>query len=109
MSKHTPYWFRVCQNAIKRKAEGKEPFTQEHRDRAGKWADCACGRQDPRIPRYPSGWPIGANCPIDDMLRHLGGNFSFFVKSDLPEEALETLLKIEKRAAEVLAEVSDGA
>jgi len=106
MSKHTPYWFRVINNAIKRKAAGEVPFTREHNTKARDWVTCACGRQDPRIPRKVFS---GRGEPFDTKLTLLGANFAMDLLNDCPNAALTTLLKIEKRAAEVLAEVNDGA
>lgn len=98
----TPYWFLVIQNAKKRKAEGRKPFTIAHVLRAGEWTTCACGWQDPGIPRRLNGEPQ------DFRLMEYGMDFSRAVRKQDPGEALRILLLIEKRSAEILAEVTRG-
>ena len=98
MSKPTPYWTRVCQNAIKRQAAGKEPFTLSNREKAATWITCACGRQDSRIPLRESG------APEDDLLTTWGCQFTSAVRRQLPMMALHRLHWIELRAAELIEE-----
>lgn len=96
----TPYWWDVIEQAKAREKAGKPAFTVEQSGRAGNWTTCACGNQDSRIPRNR---PCGD--PIDWRLEHLGRQFSWAVNGDAPTEAASILRKIERRAAEVLAEV----
>lgn len=99
MSKHTRCWWKVIQEAKKHKAKGLKPFTTEHKDAASDWPDCACGKQDARIPRDSDG------VPLDGFLRVLGCEFVSKVFLDLPDAAEITLLAIEARAAELLEEL----
>jgi len=100
MSKHTPYWTRVINNAIKRKDEGRVPFTREHDRRAMNWVTCACGQQDPRLhdedgrPRDPELEILA--CTFAGYVDEAGGD---------PRQAMETLLEIEARAVVLLAEM----
>jgi hypothetical protein len=64
---------------------------------SGEWTTCACGKQDPRIPRTKSG------APIDEYLEELGVAFYQNVCAHRFLEAAETLIAIERRAAEILA------
>jgi len=100
MSKHTPYWTRVINNALKREDEGKRAFTEEHRKLAGSFVTCACGKQDPRLLDTQGG---GFHSPHDDALRWLGFEFSGAVRIDDPSWALKVLLKIEARAGMLVA------
>lgn len=97
MAKHTPYWWRVIAEAKRRKKAGRKPFLVEHQRKAAKWTTCACGKQDPRIPREDDG------TPLDGDLYWLGIDFAAEVNVGNPKGAEETLGRIEKRAAEVLA------
>ncbi len=108
--KHTPYWFKVIKTAIKRQRNGLTAFTESQKDKAENWVTCACGKQDPRIPR--EGDDAGRKNrlrvhadwePEDAKLSRLGGYFADYVYSNRPQRALECLLAIEKRAAVVLA------
>ena len=65
--------------------------------KAATWVTCACGKQDPRIPRD---W-VGA--PIDEELRNLGEAFPIAVGARDVPLARNILIQIEKRAAELLA------
>ena len=109
MSKHTTYWFGVIKKAITRKNKGEDAFTEQHREKSADWVTCACGKQDPRIPRfsYDQDWdPYSmSGSPVDEELNCLGEEFCEHVCKDNPAMALGTLIKIEKRAAEVLKEV----
>lgn len=66
------------------------------------WQTCACGRQDERIPRYEDGEPL------DEQLSASGAWFPLYLQSNIVEAA-RCLIRIEKRAAEVLKEVCGGA
>ncbi len=104
--KHTPFWFRVIQAAEKRRAAGLTPFYETHVELAKNWQTCACGRQDKRIPRHGPGDPFKQyGSPVDSLLRHYGSDFYDRVRDQDVEGAMETMLNIERRAAEVLAEL----
>jgi hypothetical protein len=72
-------------------------FTGREKEDAFSWVTCACGKLDPRIPRY------GSKVPKDQTLTILGSQFYKAVDRDQPLRAAETLIDIEKRAAEILA------
>ena len=80
-------------------ADKRRGFTFDDVDLAGKWPTCACGEQDPRIPRTGS----GRGAPVDKKLRVLGNTFYEAIRGDDFGGARETLAAIERRAAEVLA------
>lgn len=63
------------------------------------WQTCACGKQDARIPRDKYG------CPEDYQLYRLGEDFPRFIRLKEFLDAAQTLVAIEKRAAEILKEV----
>jgi len=71
-------------------------------EEARDWQTCACGRQDERIPRYEDGEPL------DEQLSASGAWFPLYLQSNIVEAA-RCLIRIEKRAAEVLKEVCGGA
>lgn len=80
-------------------ARERGAFTEGDCKLAREWPTCACGEQDPRIPRNKSG------SPKDDELSDLGNDFTSAIYwSDFPR-ARRILAQIERRAAEVLAEV----
>ena len=99
---HTPYWFNVIKKAITRENEGEVPFTEGHIQKARDWPTCACGKQDPRIPRYAFKFRHGLSGPEDVDLTAYGFEFSNHVGNQRPAEALTSLLAIEKRSAEIL-------
>lgn len=86
MSNPTPFWTRVCLNAIKRKRQGKTPFTGEHVRQASDWVTDTCGKTG----------DFGVRC--------LAESFYSSVWNQFPTKALYILGKIERRAAEVVAE-----
>ena len=105
MSKTTPYWTRVCLNAIKRKRQGKTPFSKRHIRLAKSWDTCACGKQDPSILRWVEGgvWnkcDIGK--PQDRVLADYGWEFCKAVEAQAPTKALRIVGNIERRAVEVM-------
>ena len=96
----TPYWTGVIRRAKKRKEEGKRGFNGKHLELSGSWVTCACGKQDPRIPRLHYG-----GTPVDMTLFHLAISFCGAVERDHPDDAERVIKQIEIRAAEVLREV----
>ena len=84
--------------------EGLTEWVRKHGHDAFVWITCACGEQDKRIPRDPDGRPK------DDLLEDLGGQFYtnwLDIKDERSTaEARATLAAIERRAAEILAEVT---
>lgn len=66
-------------------------------DLAASWITCACGRQDPAIPRNYRGEPR------DNRLLVLGNAFLDLINLGLWPLASKTLDRIEKRSAEILA------
>lgn len=79
-------------------AEWRGAFTQEDRDLSAEWVTCACGQQDPRIPRFPRSF-----VPQDMVLRDLGGAFCAAVMGNEFRKARRCLVSIERRVSEVLA------
>ena len=102
----TPYWTKVIATALKKKAAGKPGpyFIQRQMDKANDWVTCACGKQDPRIPR--KSW-LRSFAPEDDRLRVLGLLFAEYLDIDNPEGALKCLEKIERRSAKILAGIKN--
>lgn len=70
----TPHWYAVIDNAIANAHNQDRPFDTEATDEAGDWVDCACGRQDARIPRAFDGRPE------DDKLERLGEQFPEYLE-----------------------------
>ena len=89
------YWQRRINLARKR-----GHFTKWDRTKAADWVTCACGKQDPEIPRD------AYMVPVDPALRALGLRFYDSVIGYSFDAAEETLKAIDARAAEVLAEVA---
>ena len=91
-------------------AEERGNFTLEDSYDSGDWTTCACGTQDPRIPRGVRG------TPLDEVL--LDGGLVFSKLIDVYEdgsnwefdfvEAAKTLITIEKRAAEIIVELESN-
>ena len=102
MSKHTPYWFNVIRRAVTRGNKGLAAFTLKHRAEAYDFVTCACGKQDPRIPRYGEGDLYETGTPKDKQLKYLGRDFATDVCYNRPYNAMRTLFKIEQRSAEIL-------
>lgn len=75
-------------------------FTEGDGQDSMDWTTCACGKQDPRILRTSWGHPA------DGRLALLGTDFAGRVCDlDDPAAAARTLVAIEKRAAEILADL----
>lgn len=104
-SKTKKKWFRIIQAARKR---GR--FTDNQRVYAAQWTTCACGEQDPRIPRLVPGSDAYRNaddgpwCPVDWRLRSLGLEFATQVENNQFNAALNTLRMIEERSAYLIKE-----
>jgi hypothetical protein len=81
------------------RAEETGAFTGRDASESGEWTTCACGKQDPRIPRYYDGEPH------DGGLMLYGMRFVDYVSANQYTEAADTLIAIEHRAAELLAEL----
>lgn len=94
---HNTVWGRIIIAA-----EERSYFTDEDSDKAGDWTTCACGEQDPLIPRCHNG------CPLDEDLRDLGCYFLDYINDDAFLAAVKTLIAIEKRAGEVMAVVNNS-
>ena len=73
-------------------------FNGKDCDLAHDWTTCACGKQDAKIPRHSPGYPT------DTRLFNLGVKFFSCIERNDFDLAESTLLKIEKRASEILAE-----
>ena len=93
MSAMTKTWWKRIE-----KAEARGCFTEYDIEAARDWVTCACGEQDPRIPRWP-----GYEVPKDPYLKRFGELFYEAVQRGTPDEARGILAKIERRATEVLA------
>lgn len=102
MKKHTPYWTGVINRAITRKNKGLWGFTLKHIRLAGKWPSCACGKQDPRIPRTTLGSHSTIGQPIDTLMQDYGMEFLGAVGEDDPWNARFWLHEIEIREGEIL-------
>jgi hypothetical protein len=99
-NKKTPYWWGVIERAKERKREGMKAFTSSQRTKARwSWTDCACGRQDPRIPRDSDGMPR------DRTLVALGLDFGKAVDNQLPSKAARLLRSIERRSFRLITEM----
>ena len=73
-------------------------FSRSDKLEARSWTTCACGNLNDGIPRSPLG------VPRDSILSKLGLEFGYMVDSDDVWGAMFILIKIEKRAVEVLKE-----
>ena len=102
MKKSTPYWTRVIQNAKRRKAAGRTPFTKDNVRLAEDWVTCACGKQDWRIPRFVRSYQNGS--PVDSEMQRWGMDFMVSVRGQDPNKAGEALAQVERRAIELIKE-----
>jgi hypothetical protein len=82
-------------------AEISGGFTEADKKNAKDWFNCACGKQDPRIPRDECG------APLDSVLFNLGNNFSDCVNQDNYGVAAMGLIEIERRARNLLGLKND--
>lgn len=105
------HWGKILIDAYE---EGR---TEEHHvHEAGNWTTCACGKQDPRIPRItgPDAYSYNRDEPLDHALKNLGMTFYDLIgdantsRLDFGRVSIVTaaqiLVKIEERAAVVLFE-----
>lgn len=94
-------------NWFVRIAEARERgvFTDQDKLDAADWTTCACGEQDPRIPRVGN-TASDLYRPEDKLFAQLGVNFYFAVNRDEFDDAEKTLHAIERRATEVLQEAT---
>lgn len=95
-------------------AERAGQFSDDAIHAAMNWPTCMCGAQDEAIPRFGDlgnrGWReesgVAFHAPIDDQLRDLGLKFAAAVDEGDVEDARYLGAEIDKRAAEVLAELA---
>jgi hypothetical protein len=110
----TPFWsLKIAVAKELKNTHGIDhPFSYKDREKASSWIDCACGNQDPRIPRFKSsaeGRGLSRSeyavkgAPVDAALRTLGVRFSEAVNEQNPERAGSILKSIERRSACLLA------
>ncbi len=85
------------------KAERVGGFTFADKLDAHNWTTCACGKQDPRIPRHTD--IRVKNMLIDNTLTNLGVRFYADVKEGKYLESANTLIGIEQRSIEILEEL----
>jgi len=92
-------------------AERRGAFTSKDNADSRSWQTCACGKQDPRIPRCdPSpGRPGDPSmrwdlCPTDSQLAQMGSDFFDAVSFRDFQKAAKLVVGIEARSVEVLAE-----
>lgn len=81
-------------------AEERGHFTLKDNQEAIKWHHCACGNLD----EHPAIKKAFNNKPEDIALRAYGARFSGSVRFDNLENAANLLVKINKRAVELIAE-----
>lgn len=95
------YWHKAIEDARK-----FGYFTSFAKQKSESWVSCACGELDERIPRGRSfGDREIKAAPKDNILYHLGSDFMVEVCDNNFDAAESTLAAIEKRAAEILAEL----
>lgn len=100
------FWFAQLIKVI----ETGDDLPADVAKKATRWQDCACGTQDPRIPRY-TGKEADSNrdawegMPKDMKLAELGLVFNREVGDRNYPMALVTLLRIEERSGEILADL----
>lgn len=88
-------WWRIIDEAEARRNLADGEFRL-----ACDYVTCACGHQDPRIPRDPE-----TACPLDDTLADLGLDFPDALMDREWDAARRILAKIEKRSTEILYEL----
>ena len=97
-------WLNALKALIENENNPENPPDKEYLDRldnlAGDWVTCACGNQCSIIPRNAHG------VPEDDNLRRLGYLFYGQISSGKFKAALETLLQIEERSAQIISEIN---
>lgn len=85
-------------------AKKRKRFTDRDVTDSASWVTCACGRQDPRIPRIEDTFSAVKGRPYDGDLMNLGQQFYDRVVLHDTKGASTTLKAIEKRAKIVLKE-----
>ncbi len=87
------------------RAELRGKFTDKDREDARNWQTCACGKQDPRIPRTESAYGDSGR-PEDYDLFKYGARFhdDGVARQDFLAAA-ENLIAIEGRACALIAEI----
>ena len=85
------------------KAQERVWFSEKDRHLSAKWDCCACGELDADIPRYESG------VPIDEVLADEGNGFFLLAQENKFQLAAECLVRIQKRAVEVIQDNNVGA
>ena len=75
-------------------------FTDDDCTLAHDWVTCACGEQDPRIPRDNV-----ERHPHDTEIADYGFDFCNAVENNRPDDAAEILGKIETRATQILTDL----
>lgn len=105
-------WYKIIDEAIEKQERAKYlgvdleggVFSEEDKMASGAWPDCACGVQDPRIPRFKrDSNKHAAGEPKDPELLDLGCEFASAVAHDHPYLAGYILGKIDRRSGEILA------
>lgn len=77
-------------------------FAKANVSEAARWTTCACGRQSPNLPRHMDPETSAYGRPKDKDLSSLGMRFYHNIKGNLPRKAAETLVEIERKAAEII-------
>ena len=77
-------------------ADKGKGFSKNDVERSGSWTTCACGKQDPNLPRWENGEPQ------DALLAQIGVHFDLHVMGHNPLGAATTLVQIEQRVREIL-------
>lgn len=97
---------RIIAEAFKRRVLGKKPFLRRDIKKSQSWVTCACGKQDPRIPREPRNEYWDGYAPKDKKLYSAGVMFFESLEKQNPAAALKVLGLIERRSALILKKVS---
>lgn len=105
----TPFWTLRLAVAEELQKRGLEPFSDDDVEKAREWQDCACGKQDRRIPRWTQrderlGSTAIAGAPKDKVLFKLGCDFSDkAINTGDVSLAKKIMAKIERRSALILS------
>jgi len=86
------------------KAHERGHFLDDDSDLSGEWDTCACGMLPSKLPRWAeSDWGHDEGQPIDRKLTEWGCQFHEAVCDDNPNKAADIYIKINQRAARLLA------